>query len=405
MEAIFRIVDPPLPPTPAQFESGESASKSSWKLLVLALILGAGAKLCGPYWLQLIFEASKPSSVAGVAAFLAAFALAIVLHEAGHFLAALSLHFEILGVSLGPLRATRFHDRWTMQLSANWFAGSVSAIPREDHSWRQRMLVVVAAGPTATFLTGLISGIILFNCQLPPWAQNLLGTLTQLSLLLFVLGLIPNGTKSQARNDMRLFCSLLHDTPEAEEILAYALVTQLVVAGVRPNEYPERLIRRLAKYRRRPDMSLLFAYTIVLWAIDRGDIESADAWDARALEISALCDLRFQNLSLARSGFFDVLFRSDLGTAVSKFAHVNFQILSPRYFMHRAKAAYFLTVGCIDEALAEISRASFSFPNRLPYYQFERSLLRELHKKAIEIAELRTRGLLSYSGANPISPR
>jgi hypothetical protein len=63
--------------------------------------------------------------------------------------------------------------------------------------------------------------------------------------------------------------------------------------------------------------------------------------------------------------------------------------------MHRAKAAYQLAAGNIEEALAEVHRARFYFPKHLPYYDFERSLLSRLHRKTIEVAELRKNALFT----------
>ena len=136
-------------------------------------------------------------------------------------------------------------------------------------------------------------------------------------------------------------------------------------------------------------MSLICAQTIAVWAIDCGDLQTAAAWQNRALELGEICDLRLRNATLAKSAFFDVLFRNDLATARSKFEHVQLSVLSPDYFMHRAMAAYELAAGRIEEALAQIQRARFSFPKSLPYYEFERRLLAELHQKAIELAEQR----------------
>jgi hypothetical protein len=259
------------------------------------------------------------------------------------------------------------------------------------------MLLVVAAGPAATLLTGIASALLLFTSRFDGWMLYFLASLTELSFFLFVLGLIPNGSKAQMRNDAQLCYSLFHNTVEAQEILLYHLVTQLGVSGIRPRDYPERLIRKLAVGRSRPDMSLIYAHTIILWAIDRGDIRTAEAWEQRAIELCERCDLRLRNLTLARSAFFDVLFRNNLVAARCKFAEVNLDVLLPSYLMHRAKAAYQVAAGNIEEALAEVHRAQFSFPARLPYYDFEQSLLGQLHKKAIEVDELRRNALFAPS--------
>ena len=42
---------------------------------------------------------------------------AMVLHEAGHLLAALLLGFELLGVTLGPIQLQILHRTWKLSLS------------------------------------------------------------------------------------------------------------------------------------------------------------------------------------------------------------------------------------------------------------------------------------------------
>jgi hypothetical protein len=396
MEAAVRNrIDPPLPPLPRSLENARRKSKFSWQLLLLALAIGIAAEIFGPSWARMIFQAVGLGTVAALSAFWAAFAAGIFLHEAGHLLAAVLQDFEILGASLGPIRAVHFHGKWTFQFSGTVLSGSISAIPRENHAWRKRMLLVVAAGPVATLLTGVASGLLLFSGEFEGWMNYLLASLTELSFFLFILGLIPNGSKAQIRNDAQLCYSLFRNTAEAQGILLYHLVTQLGVAGMRPRDYPERLIRKLAVGRSRPDMSLIYAHTIVMWAIDRGDMQTADAWEQRALELCERCDLRLQNLTLARSAFFDVLFRDNLVAASCKFADVDLEVLSPRYLMHRAKAAYQLAAGNVEEALAEVHRTQFRFPKHLPYYDFEHSLLSQLHRKAIEVAEIRRNALFA----------
>ncbi|MGI8958945.1 MAG: site-2 protease family protein [Bryobacteraceae bacterium] len=401
MEAAVRNrVDPPLPPLPRSLESAQTKSKFSWQLLLLAIAIGFVAKIFGPSGARMIFQNVGLSTVSALGAFWAAFAAGIILHEAGHLLAAVLQDFEILGASLGPIRAVHFHGKWTFQFSGTLLSGSISAIPRENHAWRKRMLLVVAAGPAATLLTGVASGLLLFIGQFDGSMRYFLAALTELSFFLFVLGLIPNGSKAQMRNDAQLCYSLFRNSVEAQEILLYHLVTQLGFAGMRPRDYPERLIRKLAAARSRPDMSLIYAHTIIMWAIDCGDMQTANAWEQRAMEVCEKCDLRLQNLTLARSAFFDVLFRDNLAAANCKFAEVDLAVLSPRYLMHRAKAAYQLAAGNIEEALAEVHRTQFYFPKHLPYYDFERTLLGKLHRKAIEVAEVRRSALFAASRAD-----
>jgi hypothetical protein len=207
----------------------------------------------------------------------------------------------------------------------------------------------------------------------------------ELNFFLFVFGLIPNSPASRLANDARLFYSFLRITSEANQILLYHLVTQLQIAGMRPRDYPERIVRKLAIARGRPEMCSVYANAIALWAIDRGDIHSADAWDKRALDLSDFCAIKQQNSALAASACFDVIFRDDIRAARGKFAEVQLSILSPLWLRYRIAAAYWIAARNVPAALAEIARARYSFPHRLPYYDFERLLLTTLHRKAIAL--------------------
>lgn len=378
-------IDPPLPPLASAMTSSGRSSNISWNLLAAAVGIGLALRLFGPSWVQVLLHPARLGTLSGLAALFAALAAAILLHEAGHLAAALMLDFDVLGGSLGPLRAIRLHGGWSLQFSGTLFSGSVIAIPRRnDRTWRRRMLVVVAGGPAATFLTGMISAALLLWFGDPDsWMARFLSALLELNFLLFILGLLPSASAASAQNDARLFFVLAGNTPEAQQILLYHLVTQLQIAGVRPRDYPELIIRKLAQACGRPEMCLVYASAIAAWALDRDDAATADAWDKRAIDISDFCNLKLQNSTLATSGCFDVIFRNNLNSAKSKFVDVQFEMLSPRWLRHRARAAYWLSVGNIPETLGEIARARYSFPNRLPYYEFERMLLGRLHRIAI----------------------
>lgn len=384
-------VNPPLPCSYTARDEAREKPLSSLNFLLAALAMGIALKLFGPSGVRALFATLRPDSVSDISALFTAFGASIVLHEAGHLIAALLLDFEILGGSLGPFRATRLHGKWTLRFSKRAPAcGSVSAIPRNNHSWRLRMLLVVAAGPAATLLTGIAAWSMLPDHAAHAWASAFLGALTQFSFFIFVLGLIPNRPTARTRNDANLFSSLWRNTPEAQEILLYHLITQMQIAGLRPRDYPEHIIHQIAAAQGRPEARLLYANTIVLWAIDGGDVATADAWDRRALELSECCELRLQNLTLAKSACFDVLFRKDLMAGKRKFEEVEFGTVTPDWFRHRAQAAQCIATGNVSGALAEIRRAESLFPKRLPCYEFEKMLLEVLQRLALEVQRTST---------------
>lgn len=378
-------VNPALPRLPARVDTAREARRFSWSLLLVALTLGAAVEVFGPRWLQAIFQVLTLDNLGGVSALVTAVAVSIVLHEGGHLGAAILMDFEVLGICLGPVRTTRSHGKWTFEASGKLFTGSISAVPRNIRRWRERVLVVVAGGPLATLASGLLAGMILFHCPSEGWPKTFLAAVTELSGFLFVLGLVPNGRTAKVRNDARLFAMFWNETPDAQEILLYHLLTQLELAGVRPRDYPTGLIHAMAAIEGRPESMLVYAHTIALWALDRGDIASAKAWDERALELSESYNTAGQQAILARSACFDVLFREDLSAARKKLAAIEIDALAPAWLRHRTEAVHWLLEENIGEALAEIARAQYAFPKQLPYYEFERMLLTGLHRKALAV--------------------
>ena len=249
------------------------------------------------------------------------------------------------------------------------------------------MLIVVAAGPAATLISGLAAGLIAseFRPLIHSWTSFFV-YLGQLNLLIFALGLLPNGQKTSLRNDATIFYSLLQETPEAQEIFHYHVVTQLRIEGFRPRYYPEKIIRTIAAAGSRPEFGVFFAQAISSWALDRGDLDTAHAWNERAAQLSTVCDVRHQMQALAHAASFDLVIRNDRRSARARMADVNCEILSPPWFMHRAKAVRELADGNFLEANAEICRARYHFPNALPYYDFERMLLARLAQIAAALS-------------------
>ena len=383
----FETISPAVPPLQTVSKHPKQGTTPFLCLFVLASALGAAAKYAVPTRFHGVLEGPNIWTLEGVATLLAAVATSIVLHEAGHLVVAILVKFEVLGLALGPIRASRSNGAWHFRFSPrSFFSGSVSAVPRTTEGWRGRMLCVVAAGPLATLVTGVAAGaLVAIDARLSHPGTTFLSAITQLSVFIFVLGLIPNRRASRVRNDARLLLVLRHDSKEAREILRYHMLTRLELASVRPREYPEQLMRELAQTNGRPDLMLFSAHKIVLWALDRGQLATASAWDQRCLELSESCQPAARNLALAHSACMDVLVRDRSQDAHDKFAEVDWQTLSPTWLMHRARATYYLTEGNVPECLAEVSRAQRAFPTDLPYYAFEGHLLRQLHRKALKV--------------------
>lgn len=183
-------------------------------LLLVALAIGAGMHAAAPAAARVAFSQLKLDNAAALAFLLAACAVCIVLHECGHLVAALSLHFEVLGGSLGPFRIERSNSRWRFRLlRANLFRASVAAVPRGSKHWRVTTMIVVVAGPLATLLAGVLS----VYPAAQPGSHPFWGAMAELNLLLFALSLIPFQAQN-APSDAKLLLDLWRNGPEAEAI-------------------------------------------------------------------------------------------------------------------------------------------------------------------------------------------
>jgi Zn-dependent protease len=352
-------------------------------LLGLAIVIGTWLQTAGPPWVVAIFDHVRLDTVTGVAALLSAFLLSIVVHELGHLAAALSLNYEVLGGALGPLRFERWHSRVMFRYAGeNWFRCSISAVPRQmNGNWRACTMTVVAAGPAFTLLLLMLAAIGALASH-HVWLAEFWSSCAEVNFFLFILGLIPNGRFAPARNDAALFLALMQDSTEAFDLLTCHKAIALPLRGIRPADFPEPLMVRLATFSGRPYTNLMVARRMVEWAIDSGDLTLAGIWDRYALENSEKCSARERNVALAESACFDVL-TDDLPSACRKFAQLDLHTLFPPVLAERAKAARFVASGLPARAPTHILRAQYALPLGVGYYDYQRMLLGKLHDQAL----------------------
>lgn len=380
-------IDPPLPPLAIHRPFQESAS-------LLALIVGSVAfcgllKFLGPAAVTIVLEHATLGRGEQLVTLLAALAASVLIHEGGHLLAAILLGFDVLGAALGPWRISRVNGSWTVRFwGGNWFAASVSALPKPKSCWPTSTLVVVAAGPLATLLFGAAALAMLLSGTRTGHIGCFLAFTAELNAVLFVLGLLPNQPGARVPNDARLFLSLLGNSSEAHNILLYQLVMQMNRQGFRPCFYRQDVIRELPRAIARPEMAAWFAQVISDWAFDRGDLYSADAWDKRAVDLASEGEPPSLSQALAHSACLDLILRNDVKASRAKAVDIFVPSLQPEWIRHRALAVMHLSAGNILEGMGELQRADFSLPRGLPRFDFEREISNRLRSKAKELSEI-----------------
>jgi hypothetical protein len=356
------------------------AFRFQFLMLVAAVVLGSLIDLFGPAWARTILDQVKLDNTAAAAAMFGALLVSVVVHETGHLLAALSLNFHLLGFALGPLRYERQPGASSFWFSSEgWFRCSVSAVPRETQScWNYRMMTVIAAGQAATLLLLMISSVESLAGHTVFWSAS-----AEINLLLFVLGLVPNGRLAKTRNDAELFLAVWRNGADAFEMRMCHQALELGLGRLRPRDYPERLMSNLAGLSGRPYTNLIVAKRMVEWALDNNDQAMASAWDEHALTACLGLGRRTLNQALAESGCIDLLFRDQRSSALTKFAQVDFARLRPPFLAERAKAAWLIARDLPHMARVHILCAQQRLPPEVPYCEYERAILAQLHTKAI----------------------
>jgi hypothetical protein len=341
-------------------------------LLLPAVALLWVCRTVGPASFRPLFGDQPFHPVLLVAAVLAA----MLVHEAGHLLASLLLGFRILGGALGPLQI----QRQPGECKASWswktlFTASISAIPRSMNHWRPALMTVILAGPVATLLGGLLAAT--------RRSSEVQAYFVQVSMLLFFLGLIPNGRRARRPNDARLLLDLLCRHSGAEEMELRVRLKQHALAGDRPQDYPRDLLARLSAFRGRPEGEALFANALAQWALDSDHIELAGEWDMKALAPAESCGGPIHTSVLAWSASFDILFRNDRESARTKLSQVDEDALFPSCVAYRTRAARQLAWGRLHRVSAHIIRAQYALPRGNGHYALERSLLERMHMLAL----------------------
>jgi hypothetical protein len=335
----------------------------------------------GPLSISHWFRPLPIESPTDLGLLLAAVLSAMLIHEMGHLMASLMLGFKVLGGAVGPLRIQGLHGRWKLSFSNRpFFAASISAVPASLNHWRAAMLIVIAAGPLATVGALLTAAGMAVGNQSYAFFR---GEFVEVSALLFILGLLPNGRQSRTPNDARLLLNLALRNKGAEELELSVMLSQQVIQGVRPEDYPPALITRLAAWRGRPESQFAFAQALVRWALDSDESALAEAWDLHALALAADCNSRLKNLALASSACLDVIYREDLEAARIKFENVDFGGLFPACLEQRARAAHQIALGRGHGANPHIIRAQYALPRGITAYDLERKLIARLHMKAL----------------------
>jgi hypothetical protein len=276
--------------------------RAVWLLVVGVLVVVTGL-YCAlqVFVVALLRESWIAPSCLGLG-LVAAFLLAVLVHEMGHVLGASAGRLHIETIKVGPLWLAREGSNWRLRLAprSHRLAGYVFAYPIDNHRILGRHAVMAAAGPAASFLAALLflllatwseplAPALLIPSFREPWRSLLPGSVLAglwhmafaINLVFALVNAVPFRSKTETTDGAVVLACLCGKT--------WILRTQAVLAlchalqrGVRPRDWNEELVARLAGDEDGSAIEALAALYAYYHAIDRRQTEEARRWLSRA---------------------------------------------------------------------------------------------------------------------------
>ncbi len=289
----------------------------NWSKLLLHLRLGADNSIFQNGWLVLL-------------AMTFVLLLTAIVHELGHLLAGYFVQFQFHLLIIGPIRLWRENGRLRIQLqrSGTFFDGLAASLPIEGDrdNLGRRLLYFALGGPLASLalaLAALLVVLLLGNnlAQMLDylWVWECCLLLTIISYFFLLTSLRPGAYQNGLMADGGRIMMVLRNTPEAQRWQALVLLNVADLAGKRPSEWDEQLVKQAYTH---PDNSYDYLTAAVMnyhhWLDKKRPQEAATyleealnlpiAWAigmrARlALEKAYLMAAYFQDASVAQEWF------------------------------------------------------------------------------------------------------
>jgi len=205
--------------------------------------------------------------------------ITITLHEAGHTTAGLAVGMKLRAFIVGPFQWRIRDGRWRFQFLLSKFlsAGSMTAMaPTNPEQSRWNEICMIAAGPIASLLTGIISLCFALTAKGRPYEMfwGLFAVVTTFSLIGFALNLIPTRPEAIYSDGAQIY-QLLSGGPWADLHRALCVAQSSAVTPLRPRNYDIQAIDRAALSFTHGRQALLLRLLASSYFLDSGMIPQA----------------------------------------------------------------------------------------------------------------------------------
>lgn len=183
------------------------------------------------------------------------FAIALVtttVHELGHASVGLAFGMKLRALVFGPFHWRVREGRWKFEFHAAGFIsaeGVTGVVPSNPRHSLWSVLAMIAAGPMANLVTGLLAlwALITSPGRSYQAAWEPIGFFATASLVTFAVNLLPLHSKQFYSDGARIY-QILKGGPWADIHRVFAVVGSTLVTQLRPRDYDIVAIRRSAAY-------------------------------------------------------------------------------------------------------------------------------------------------------------
>jgi hypothetical protein len=218
--------------------------------------------------------------------FLVAFLVNTVTHELGHAGAGVALGMKLRAFIVGPLQLRVLDGRWKLQFvpSKLFSAGGAAALVPSDPDaplWRQ--ISMIAAGPLASLLTGVVAAVLTLTSEGTPYASywELFSLLSIFGVVSFIVNLLPVRPEALYSDGARIY-QLVRGGPWADLWRAFSIAGATTVTPLRPRDFDIEAIRRASQVFRHGQHAMVLRLFATSYFLDRGEWEQAGASLAEA---------------------------------------------------------------------------------------------------------------------------
>jgi tetratricopeptide (TPR) repeat protein len=217
----------------------------------LSLVIGFAGFLAGLNWWERWGRAQHlPAShfQFSLSLLILSFLITTALHETGHAAAGLALGMKLRAFLVGPLQWTMRDGKWSFHFApAKLFVpdGATGLVPTDPNQDRWETICMIAAGPIASLLTGLIAFNLALGAKGKAYeaAWGFFAVIATIGLVEFLVNVIPLRPAGLYSDGARIY-QLLKGGRWADLHRVTSLAASTSVTALRPRDYDIEAIRR-----------------------------------------------------------------------------------------------------------------------------------------------------------------